>query len=219
MKSRIIIVLSAALAVGTSLAQATEKERKAPVLPMAQFVDRDVNADKVLIALVDVIPELAEPDMTPTVRVFGDGRVLVHKADYLKNPGTWETWLGSDELDQLLATVTPTLYDFDEREVKNEVQVVLSRPEEAESGSVTPLFAQPGAPISFMSLDVESFSRANGLQEVVVSEPIQVAWKGLSVEAKRYSEVTALAQLKAVEDTIRALAARDDLVAVLGDVQ
>lgn len=47
---------------------------------------------------------IADPDPTPFVRVFCEGRVLIHYPAYTKRAGEYELVLSPQELDELLAT-------------------------------------------------------------------------------------------------------------------
>lgn len=47
---------------------------------------------------------IANPDRTPFVRVYGDGRVLIHRPLYMKKAGDYTLKLSQKELDNLLAT-------------------------------------------------------------------------------------------------------------------
>ena len=42
------------------------------------------------------------PDPTPRVRIYGNGRVVVHRPLYKSSPGDFELQLSNDELDELL---------------------------------------------------------------------------------------------------------------------
>ena len=45
---------------------------------------------------------IANPDPTPFVRVYGNGRVVVHYPDYMKKAGDYELELSEEEIESLL---------------------------------------------------------------------------------------------------------------------
>ena len=68
--------------------------------------------DTVVIAYSETPDMLANPDSTPLVRVYSDGKVLVHYPIYMKKAGDYQFFLTTGELRRLLIA-TSEIFDFD----------------------------------------------------------------------------------------------------------
>ena len=64
------------------------------------------NPDAVVISYSEIPDMLANPDLTPRIQVFADGRVMVHYSPYMKRAGDYQLFLNPGELRQLLLAVS-----------------------------------------------------------------------------------------------------------------
>lgn len=70
------------------------------------------------------IAMLSPIDDKPSLRVFGDGRVLVHHPAYMKKAGDFEMRLSDAELVRLLRDLSSNgIMDFDAKKVKEKIKV------------------------------------------------------------------------------------------------
>ena len=71
------------------------------------------------------IEMLSKVDDMPSLKVFGNGRVLVHYPVYMKKAGDYEMQLDEVELVDLIRTLSANgILDFDEEKVKQKKQVL-----------------------------------------------------------------------------------------------
>ncbi|NRB71417.1 MAG: hypothetical protein HRU51_05820, partial [Xanthomonadales bacterium] len=174
------------------------------------------------------LPELAEQDLTPRVRLFGDGRLLIHRPSYMKRSGTWETQIEPAEVDNFLQSVVPTLFGFDDRSVRLDIESREKKISSQRSGvkamavqgksAKEILYARFDAPISYFELNIKAFGRPGSGVLTSVSAPVYVAWEGLSLDLRRFPDQSMLKNLHAVESTVRSLEDRDDLVLITNSV-
>ena len=161
------------------------------------------------------LAEFADQDPTPLVRVYGDGRVEVYFAAYMKRAGRYELRLSAAELETLLLELTPVLLAFDEAEVETQrrgAEAVL-RAEAVERGGPS-LFHVTDAETSVFHLNVDSY-RPPGSPGLTISKPaLDRTWRGLRYDAERYSDLGPVQSLFEVESTLRALAEREELVRI-----
>lgn len=186
-------------------------------LAAASEVRFDRTSDQPLLSYVQLVPELAEQDYTPLVRVFGDGRLLVHRPPHYRDSGTWQGRLNPLELERFLARVTPALGEFDAPSVRRVLRGRAPRTsggDDAEGPRV--IYAQADAPVTYIELTVQAYRAAPGSALVQLPVPLSVAYDGLQGDSEHFPDVPALQSLAAVERIVQELADRKDLSPVPG---
>ena len=211
-----------ALLTGSCTVLATENETT--VLPYAAQVEYAADSSNLVLSYTELLPELAEQDVTPRVRLYGDGRLLIHRPPHMKRSGTWETQLEPVEVDELLQSVVPTLYGFDDRSLRLDLKAReksaasqrLQGTERVANGKQARglLYARFDAPISYFELNVKAFGRSKSDSQIRINAPIYVAWEGLALDLRRFPDQAMLRNLNAVERTMRALERHQDLVQI-----
>lgn len=197
---------------GATLLLAPATGVPSPAVAAEAEVQRSETAGALLVSFREIWPEFAEQDPTPLVRIYGDGRVVVHQPAYMKRRGVYEMWLPKPELEALLLELTPVLLAFDEKEVatrKEEAKARL-RSLAGERGGPT-LFYIADAEVSVFHLGVDSY-RPAGAGSAVKLSSMERVWRGLRYDAERYPEVAPIQALMRAETALRALAEHDDLL-------
>lgn len=96
-----------AVPVGEALAQGADQ----PAEPKFSYTRA---ADQPILELSYEGGMIADPDPTPYIRVYGDGRAVIHRPVYMKDAGDFELQLSPEELENLLATFAqPELLTLD----------------------------------------------------------------------------------------------------------
>ena len=204
------------------IAVAPAPAQTGPAAPGVASFSWDENPAAVVISYRDVWAELADQDPTPLVRVFGDGRVLVHHPDYTPRAGEYELWLEPAELDSLLvslldkglATVEPAAL----RRAKASVE--LGRWQAALAADRSPeLFMVADDSTSVFELHLTGYrpvgaAGAAGAALTNSETHRSFSWRGLATDAERYPEIEAIQRLRAAEIELRALVERGDLTRV-----
>jgi hypothetical protein len=178
---------------------------------------RTVNAGEVRLALPeDATALLVEYDLVdglagkvgnrPRVRVFADGRVLVHQPSYRVDAGDWELHLSAGELDELMRRIVAAgVLDFDAETVSAaKVRQATSR---AEAGPRR-VFIVADGPVIRLAVDFGTLRDATGRE--LGAARAAVSWANVQHEAARYPGVAALRGLAEVDRLLAELSERPD---------
>jgi len=180
---------------------------------VATEVEFDRQPDLIVAAFREVNPEFAENDTTPLLRIFGDGRVLLHRSEYMKRPGLYELHLGAEELEALLADLAAALQGFEPTDVKEAVRAAEHlRWTAAADWRDFRVYHVADASISEFYLNVRSLRAPASAGKVIPLQPIQTSWQGLLIDAQLHPGVAALQDLRQAEEQLRQLARRPDFV-------
>lgn len=153
-----------------------------------------------------VLGELRDPAPGPSVRVYGDGRAVVHIPRYMKRAGDYEVRLSETEMNALISTLNvPELLQFDPAAVRDAKANSLRYNRGGAAGE--PLLVQDTDPaLTTIEMTVRPERAA------VVSK--KISWVGLESDARRFPDVPAIQKLAAAKQRLAALIERDDLVPV-----
>ncbi len=198
-----------ALAVFLALAIAASA---AAQTPLASF-SWDESAETVVVSYRDVWAELANQDPTPLIRIFGDGRVVVHHPDYTPRAGEYELQLRPAELESLLASLLDKGLATVEPEAlhRSKASVERSRWQAALAADRSPeLFMVADDSTSVFELHLTGY-RPAGSATPTGEIHRAVSWLGLATDAERYPEIEPIRRLRDAELELRALLERSDL--------
>ena len=188
-----------------TLAASSLAEIGSAAAPPAHFAwNRDPAA--VVVSYREIWGELAEQDPTPLIRVFGDGRVLIHHPVYTSKAGNYEMWLQPAELENLLSSLLANgLATFEPRTVE-------SLKQSKEQGRLKAALAARKPTEVFMVADDSTSVFELNLTAVSSGElQRKISWSGLGTDAEKYPDIEPIQLLRAVEIQLRALLERDDL--------
>ena len=183
------------------------------VVSQAQIATWDRDPEALLVSYQDIWGELANQDPTPLIRIFGDGRVLVHHPVYTPKAGEYELWLEPTELEiLLLSLLAEGLATFEPKSVESLKGSEERRRWEAalDAGELPELFMVADDSTSVFELHLTGYQPA-GAASISREVHRTIAWLGLRTDAERYPEIAPLQQLRVVELELRALLERDDL--------
>lgn len=140
------------------------------------------------------------------VKVWGDGRVEVHRPSYLRHAGDYEVRLSAAELHQLVSELARHgVLSFDATAIREQLdRAEASR--QQRKGSVVHVTA--GATVE-IEVGLRRYVPVGGA--AVDDFRRTVSWSGARAEARLYPEVAALHGIMAAEDTLLRLALRGDL--------
>lgn len=166
----------------------------------------DQSSAALVVSYREVWGEFAEQDLTPMIRIFGDGRILVHYPDYSSKAGDYDGWLQPAELESLLdSLLAKGLASFEPSAVKSLKHSEIVRLQKAALVTRT-------RPDRFMVADATISVFELKLTAVASGEPQRnIAWSGLETDALLYPDIEPIRQLRAAELELRALLERDDL--------
>ena len=201
-----IRVLSAAALVGHTAAVVTSAQ--AP-----QAFQASENPGTVVIQLTQDIG--VEGDDTPLLRIYGDGRVLVHFPVYMRRAGDYGLRLDSTELDGLLRTfVQGGLVDFSVEGVREEIRQVRGARRRDALETAGPVVLTTRSDDVVVSIDVrlERYTDADGAVRQNVET--RASWSGLQFDAAEFPGVASLQSLATIERQLIGLTNHPDLARV-----
>lgn len=211
-----LALLAIHLHTGTTLAESAELVSPPQTPSRVQF---SADAPKPVISYRQILPEFADQDPTPLVRIYGDGRVLVHRPAYLKNSGTFEMRMPANELDAFVQQVAPAIIEFDTNRVNLEMargnQLLMEATDRIED---VVLFYDADAPVSVFHIEIDSYKPEGAGKSLSKLQAMQLRWQGLKFDARDFPDLTELTQLRETELKLRALSLSGDLVPT-GDEQ
>jgi len=149
---------------------------------------------------------LGDPDPTPLMRIYGDGRVHVHYPVYMQRSGDYELELGNLELRQLLLSLAETgAMSFDAQDVgqlrsleverleQQNIMVHISDPTEMVIEVHFEWYKPPGTSIQY-----DNFQKS-------------IRWGNVAQEATLFPQVLELQGLAEAERQLQSILERDDL--------
>lgn len=156
-----------------------------------------------------------EGDDTPRVRVYGDGRVLVHFPVYMLRAGDYTMQLSPVELNAMLRTaVDGGLVDFDPATVRSEMrQAGLARRQAAlQGGEPVTLTSRSDDTVDTLDIQLETYTGPDGATRPNVSARIR--WAGAQHDARDFPGVASLQNLAALGQQLVALSEHPNLVRI-----
>ncbi len=178
-------------------------------------------ADFLVVELYPGGPRSPEGD-TAFTRIYGDGRVRVHRPSVYREAGDFQAWLTLADLDSLLRDFAGEgILDFDLRAVK-EQRLAAELERLREKGSV------PGiADAATVTLTIRLAQYApSGATEVTPNYWKSISWYALDEDALSYPEVAplvrlerAVARLKHLTESAMAAARSGDTIVALPALQ
>jgi len=125
---------------------------------------------------------LVNNDPVPLLRVYGDGRVVVHRPVYMKNAGDFKMQLSPAELDGLLQSLAADgIMDFDAATARQERQQLVAQ----QRASTGMLYEVSDSTDTLITVRLASFRSTpaaplqNNLQQ-------QLRWDNLDLDARRF---------------------------------
>ncbi len=197
---RFFTLLVTALCVGFSGCAAAESAGNS-LAQSAEVLDYPKDRAALVASYAEVLGEIADPDPGPMVKVYGDGRVVVHFPRYMKRAGQYEVMLGSAEMLGLVSSLAGKLVSFDApatRQKKQELQAMLK-----ETHSV--LSTVMDASTTVIGIYLNRYKPGGIGAEETVNVHKKVSWVGLRGDAEKYPEMEAIQNLSAAQRELQAL--------------
>ena len=158
----------------------------------------------VVVRYTERIGEIGNTDL-PTLTVYADGRAVVHWPEYTKRRGDYELRLTAAEMDDLLALVVSKgalTFDADATTAAKRA----AETQRAGAGGSNVVASDDTSTVIEINVD-RAVSGAAGARSVArVSKTI--SWRGARTDARLHPEITAITDLAALEDGLRALMRR-----------
>jgi len=144
---------------------------------------------------------LVDNDPVPLLRVYGDGRVEVHRPVYMKNAGDFAMQLTPTELNVLLQSLaTDGIMDFDAATTRTERQQL-----DAQQRSLTgKLYAVSDATDTVITVRLGAY-RGSPAAPLLTNLQQQLRWANLEQDARRFPAADRLTRAAAGAQRLHAL--------------
>ena len=166
-----------------------------------------IDPDALIISYSETPQMLGNPDLTPRIQVFGDGRVQIHYPHYMQRAGDYEVYLNPGEMRQLLLAMSG-IFDFDSQAVKHARKAVKEHRETLEGV----VYYRSEDTLEQFEILLDAYRSDQAAKSEVINQ--QLKWNNIEADAVAYPELEELQKLKGARNSIRALLERDDLVKV-----
>jgi hypothetical protein len=188
----------AALLLGLAVATASAEG------PVVEY-DHSPNA---LILRFEQVPGELDVDRTPTISIWGDGRMVVTRPSNYVEQSEIEVKLASGALDSVLVEIAASgVLDFDAEVVRKEMEDRrAARIAEAQRDPAVMLKASTDAEVTRLEVHVQRYfpEGADGPSRRDVD--VDIRWVGLRGDVWAFPDATALAGLKAAQASVGKLA-------------
>jgi hypothetical protein len=158
------------------------------------------------------IAALAEANPTPLLRIYGDGRYVVHYPPYMTMAGSYQGGITVDRLEALIRTaIDGGLLELDVEAVERERRLREAERHAMRRAANEPeLFEVSDKESTRIRLRLEMY-KPEGVIGPGLPRETEVLWWGLREDAVMYPEIEALRRLASFESELLALVEAQDL--------
>lgn len=197
---RLFTLLATALCVGFGGCAAAQSAGNSPA-QSAEVLENPRDPAALVVSYAQVLGEIADPDPGPTVKVFGDGWVVVHFPRYMKRAGQYEVRLGRAEMWNLVSSLAGKLVLFDATATRQKKQELQARFKETHAV----VSAVMDASTTVIGIYLSRYKPGGIAGEEIVNVQKKVSWVGLKWDAKKYPQVEAIQDLAPAQRELQAL--------------
>jgi hypothetical protein len=165
----------------------------------------------VVLSFTEILGAIEDPDPGPSLRVYGDGRVVVHYPEYMNRAGDYTFQLRRDEMEGLLRSLLEKeVVEFDEAATRRSVRETAAA-RRAGSGEFSAVF---DASTTEIGLRLSRYTPPAGRGPERLGVEKRISWHGLRAHARRYPGVAAIQKLATARRELVALMEREDLAKI-----
>lgn len=165
----------------------------------------------VVLSFTEILGAIEDPDPGPSLRVYGNGRVVVHYPAYMQRAGDYTLQLRRDEMQGLLGSLLEKeVVEFDEAATRRSVREAAAA-QRAGSGE---FFAVFDASTTEIGLRLDRYTPPPGRGPERLGVEKRISWHGLRAHARRYPGVAAIQRLAEARREMVALMEREDLAKI-----
>ena len=147
---------------------------------------------------------ITKEEPQPRLRVYANGRVLVHYPSYHVRAGSYETWLNDRQLRALMNDMSEVV-DFNREGTQRAVRKSLAS--KIDAGESLPLRTDATTETFAIALDDYQASASDEPRRIRQ----QASWTNIAFQAEQYPEVNELQNLRRAQKRIQKLLDREDL--------
>lgn len=200
------VILSAAAFVSCGTAVDVEEgaDSSAPVIEFA------TKGDALILSFSQTGGLIDSPDAPPLLRIYGDGRTLVHLPASSRRGGDFSFQLSHGEFTDLLVSLSDKgVMTVQPDDISTKIKEALEERAQSKSGSAVRRMIMDDV-TTVIEIHLEGYAAAASQAPPETNFHSAFSWYALQQSAKEFEEVVELQQLAAAEQELLRLATRED---------
>lgn len=166
------------------------------------------DASTVVVSYIHKLGGIGGADKGPSLKIYGDGHMVVYYPPYMKKAGEYTLQLTQGEMNRLLRSlIAKKVLEFDAQAVRRSK---LETDAATESSQPT-FYSESDAPTTTIVIRLTRYTPAGSFAQEIVDLDKKASWTGLGSDARRYPAVNAIQGLRAAEQELQALMKHQDL--------
>ena len=166
------------------------------------------DASTVVVSYTHILGGIGDADKGPSLKIYGDGHMVVHYPPYMKKAGEYTLELTQGEMERLLRSlIASKVLEFDAQAVRRSK----FETDAATESSQPTFYSESDAPTTTIEIRLTRYTPAGSFAQEVLDVDKKVSWTGLGSDARRYPTVNAIQGLRAAEQELRALMKHQNL--------
>ncbi len=166
------------------------------------------DASTVVVSYTHILGGIGDADKGPSLKIYGDGHMVVHYPPYMKKAGEYTLQLTQGDLNRLLRSlIASKVLEFDAQAVRRSK----FETDAATESSQPTFYSESDAPTTTIEIRLTRYTPAGSFAQEVLDVDKKVSWTGLGSDARRYPTVNAIQGLRAAEQELRALMKHQNL--------
>lgn len=162
-----------------------------------EIIEYSGDPDEVIVEISQEF-EIEDPNPEPLVRVYGDGRMVVHQPVFRKNAGDYETYLTDGEIAGLLTSLSAKgVMNFDHGAAR-----AAKRSAQRSRAAAGELFHRSDGTRTTIKVNLKTYRAAGPGRSTQTDTSTVVSWYGIRSDAKDYPDIPALSDLAAAEEEL-----------------
>jgi len=162
----------------------------------------------VVVSYTQILGGIGDADKGPSLKIYGDGHMVVHYPPYMKKAGEYTLELTQEEMNRLLRSLTgKKVMEFDAQAIRRSKLEADTATKNAQGT----LYSESDAPTTAIEIRLTRYTPAGSFAQEILNVNRKISWTGLRSDAKRYPNVEAIRDLRSAEQELQALMKHQNL--------
>ena len=167
-----------------------------------------VDPRTVVVSYTHILGGIGDTDRGPSLKIYGDGHMVVHYPSYMKKAGEYTLELTRGEMNRLLRSLTAKkVMEFDPQAIRRSKLEADAATKNAQGT----LYSESDAPTTAIEIRLTRYTPAGSFAQEILNVNKKISWTGLRSDAKRYPNVEAIRDLRSAEQELQALMKHQNL--------
>ena len=166
------------------------------------------DASTVVVSYTHILGGIGDADKGPSLKIYGDGHMVVHYPPYMKKAGEYTLQLTQGEMNRLLRSlIDKKVLEFDAQAVRRSKLET----DAATKNAQATLYSESDASTTAIEIRLTHYTPASSFAQEILNVNKKISWTGLRSDAKRYPNVEAIRDLQSAEQELQALMKHQNL--------